>query len=350
MKRALAPLLSGALLLGVAYGGYRSYVQQSPRVTTLQGVIGSEKAEFFNDPEVIAALEKRGLKTVVDTAGSREIATRVLTGYDFAFPSGSAAAQQTARTGGKDARVTDIFYTPLAVATWEKLLPTLRQAGALSGETLNVTRLLDLAQGGQRWRDLPGSPYRSARTVLVSTTDPRTSSSAAAFLGVAAFVQNGEQVPAPGDIPALLPKLRPMFALQGYQDATTQGPFEDYLAIGMGKAPLVLVYEAQFITAGRAGRLSKGMRLVYPTPNTFTRHALVSLGEKGQRLAQALTEPELQVLAAKHGWRPLNPELFDQAMQNGKANAAAQDTGDAVDLPATPVLDALVQGVTGGTP
>ncbi|SMB84181.1 hypothetical protein [Deinococcus hopiensis] len=349
MKRALAPLLSAALLLGAVYGGYRSYVHNSPGVTVLKGVIGSEKAEFFADPDVIAALERRGLRVTAETAGSRDIATRALIGYDFAFPSGSAAAQQTARIAGKKAQVTEVFYTPLAVATWKKLMPTLGRAGALKGETLNVARLLSLAQNGKRWRDLTGSPYRSARTVLVSTTDPRTSSSAAAFLGVAAFTQNREQVPDARNVPGLLPKLRPLFALQGYQDATSQGPFEDYLAIGMGKAPLVLVYEAQFITAGRAGRLSSGMRLVYPTPNTYTRHALVSLSDGGQRLAQAMTEPELQVLAAKHGWRTLDPKVFTAAMQSGNTNTSAKDTGDAVDLPAAPVLDALVQGVTGGT-
>jgi len=348
MKRALAPLLSGVLLLGAAYGGYRSYVQQHPRVTVVKGLIGSEKAEFFADPGVMAALEKRGLKVTAETAGSRDIATRELKGYDFAFPSGSATAQQTARTAGQGARVTDIFYTPLAVATWETLLPTLKRAQLLEGQNLNVARLLDFSARGQRWRDLPGSPYRSARTVLVSTTDPKTSSSAAAFLGVAAFTQNGEQVPDQASVSALLPKLRPMFALQGYQDATSQGPFEDYLAIGMGKAPLVLVYEAQFITAGRAGRLNKGMRLVYPTPNTYTRHALVSLGERGQQLAQALTDPELQALAAQHGWRTLDPRVFAEAMKTARSDGVAPATGDAIDLPATPVLDALVRGVSGG--
>ncbi|UBV44676.1 hypothetical protein LAJ19_16050 (plasmid) [Deinococcus taeanensis] len=348
MKRTLAPLLSGALLLGAAYGGYRSYAQQHPRITVLKGLIGSEKADFFADPAVKAALKKRGLTVTVETAGSRDIAARTLSGYDFAFPSGSAAARQTALRAGQNAQVTDIFYTPLAVATWASLLPTLKRARVLDNQTLNVARLLDFSLRGQRWRDLPGSPFKSARTVLVSTTDPRTSSSAAAFLGVAAFTQNGEQVPDEHSVPALLPRLRPMFALQGYQDASSQGPFEDYLAIGMSKAPLVLVYEAQFITAGRARRLNSAMRLVALTPNTYTRHALVSLSDPGARLAQALTEPELQGLAAQHGWRTLDPRVFASAMNAAARGAVAASAGDAIDLPAAAVLDALVQGVSGG--
>ncbi|AJE68767.1 hypothetical protein SB89_07235 [Corynebacterium glutamicum] len=67
----------------------------SSNLTEVRAVIGSEKKEFFEDPEVIEAFADHGFEVNVDTAGSRRIATDVdLSPYDFAFPSSAPAAQK----------------------------------------------------------------------------------------------------------------------------------------------------------------------------------------------------------------------------------------------------------------
>ncbi len=60
--------------------------QGTSRVT---GLVGSEKAPFFEDERVQKALRRHGLEVTVQKAGSREIATSFdLSQYDFAFPAG----------------------------------------------------------------------------------------------------------------------------------------------------------------------------------------------------------------------------------------------------------------------
>src|SRR5258708_27134649 len=95
MSRILGLVLAAALAVGVVVAVVVSLSGNlSPRpLQTVQGVIGSEKQPFFQDPAVRAAFQRNGLDVKVDTAGSREMATTVdLSRYDFAFPAGVPAA------------------------------------------------------------------------------------------------------------------------------------------------------------------------------------------------------------------------------------------------------------------
>jgi hypothetical protein len=38
-----------------------------------------------------------------------------------------------------------------------------------------------------------------------------------------------------------------LFLRQGFQESSSAGPFEDDTTMGMGKAPLVMIYESQFL-------------------------------------------------------------------------------------------------------
>ena len=100
MRRGIGIGLAAVLAVGVvvaiivsAGGGGGDGKPTDQPVTVDRGVIGSEKAPFFADRRVRAEFRKHGLSVVVDTAGSRSIATTVdLSQYDFAFPSGVPAA------------------------------------------------------------------------------------------------------------------------------------------------------------------------------------------------------------------------------------------------------------------
>jgi hypothetical protein len=100
-----------------------------------------------------------------------------------------------------------------------------------------------------RWDRLPGNTsYPVRKNILVSTTDPRSSNSAAMYLSVAAYVANGDEVVRGATAERkVLPTLSELLVDQGYADNTTEGPFGDCLSLGMGKAPLVCAYEAQFV-------------------------------------------------------------------------------------------------------
>src|SRR5919108_1640409 len=118
MRRALGLVLAGILGIGViaaiAISIRGRATDAAVHLTTVKGVIGSEKQPFFADPDVVKAFHSHGLDVKVDTAGSRSIATTFnLTGYDFAFPAGVPAAEKIRR----DKKITTSyvpFYTPMA--------------------------------------------------------------------------------------------------------------------------------------------------------------------------------------------------------------------------------------------
>src|SRR5262249_3052641 len=138
-------------------------------------------------------------------------------------------------------------------------------------------------------------------------TDVRTSNSAAMYLSLASYVLNGQAVvQSQAEVDQVLPKASELFMRQGFQETSSAGPFEDYLALGMGKTPLLVAYESQFVTfmLSHPDRVSGDMVLIYPVPTVYSKHVLVPYNERGDRLGKALVEdPELQSLAHEFGFR-----------------------------------------------
>jgi hypothetical protein len=321
-------------------------------LTTVRGVIGSEKQAFFTDQRVVDAFARHGLKVEVDTAGSRQIATTVDLGkYAFAFPSSSPAAQKIQR----DRKVTTVytpFQSPMAIASFEPIVALLRangvvHKGAGDYDVLDVAKYLDLAKAGTRWDQLPGNTaYPARKNVLVTTTDPRESNSAAMYLSIVSFVANGNAVvSAPDQEAKVLPSVSKLFLDQGYTQNSTEGPFEDYLSAGMGKTPLALIYESQFVdrVVRGDGSIRPDMRMLYTAPTVYSKHTLVPLSGDGDKVGQLLaTDPELGKLAATFGFRTTDPKLF--AAVAAPAHAPA-DLVDAVEPPSFETLERLLDAV-----
>jgi hypothetical protein len=321
-------------------------------VTTVRGVIGSEKQPFFTDQRVVDAFARHGLKVEVDTAGSRQIATTVDLGkYAFAFPSSSPAAQKIQR----DRKVTTVytpFQSPMAIATFEPLVALLRangvvHKGAGDYDVLDVAKYLELAKAGTRWDQLPGNTaYPARKNVLVTTTDPRESNSAAMYLSIVSFVANGNAVVStPEQEAKVLPSVAKLFLDQGYTQNSTEGPFEDYLSAGMGKTPLALIYESQYV--GRVvrgdGSIRPDMRMLYTAPTVYSKHTLVPLSADGDKVGQLLAaDPELGRLAATFGFRTNDPKVFTDVAAPAHAPA---DLVDAVEPPSFETLERLLDAV-----
>ncbi|WP_370971167.1 hypothetical protein [Amycolatopsis sp. cg9] len=321
-------------------------------VATVRGVIGSEKQAFFTDQRVADAFARHGLKVEVDTAGSRQIATTVDLGkYAFAFPSSSPAAQKIQR----DRKVTTVytpFQSPMAVASFEPIVALLRangvvHQGAGDYDVLDIAKYLDLAKAGTRWDQLPGNTaYPARKNVLVTTTDPRESNSAAMYLSIVSFVANGNAVVStPGQEAAVLPSVAKLFLDQGYTQNSTEGPFEDYLSAGMGKTPLALIYESQFVdrVVRGDGSIRPDMRLLYTAPTVYSKHTMVPLTAGGDEVGRLLaTDPELGKLAATFGFRTTDPKLFAEVAAPAHVPA---DLVDAVEPPSFETLERLLDAV-----
>ncbi|TWP50778.1 hypothetical protein FKR81_19450 [Lentzea tibetensis] len=354
MKRtfgiALAVLLLAGVVTAIVLG--RGTGDEPARLTTVRGVIGSEKLAFFADQRVKDVFARNGLKVEVDPAGSRQIATAVeLDRYDFAFPSSAPAAERIQRDR-KAARTYAPFSSPMVIATFDPIVELLTKAGVVrqgSGyQVFDVQKYLELAAAGTRWDQLPGNTaYPARKNLLVTTTDPRDSNSAAMYLAITSFVANGGVVTTPDAEAKVLPAVSKLFLDQGFTQSSSEGPFEDYLSAGMGKSPLVLVYEAQFVdrVVRADATIRPDMKLLYPAPTVLSKHTLVPLKETGDKVGQLLsTDPELGRLAATFGFRTSDPKHFNEIVRD-KQVAVPQTIVDVVEPPAHETLERMLEAI-----
>ncbi|WP_227980903.1 three-helix bundle dimerization domain-containing protein [Nocardia spumae] len=321
-----------------------------PVPATAHGVVGSEKMGFFTDPRVVEALARNGIRLNVEPAGSRQIATTVdLGGYDFAFPSSSLAAERIQRQRGITAKYTP-FSSPMTVATFGPIADVLTRSGVLrpgAVPTFDMRRYLELTQQGTQWDRLDGNTgYPVRKNMLLSTTDPRTSNSAAMYLAVAAYVANEDAiVQGPAAENFVLSKVSRLFTKQGYTENSSEGPFAEYLTAGMGPTPMVWGYESQYVEAAVAGKLPANAVLAYPSPTVLSRHTLVPLNATGDRVGRLLsTDPELQRLAAEHGFRTADPAQFAKVTAEHHIPVSPAIV-DVVDTPTYDTLEHLLDGV-----
>lgn len=319
---ALLTVLVGAIGGGIWYSNgqlgeehaQRQLASQAQaRHVTLRGLIGSEKEAFFNDPRVRHALEAQGIGVTVEKAGSRTIVAQFdAARYDFGLPSGAPDAERL-RQVSKAKRVFNPFYTPMVIASWRPIADILVANGIVErqGELYYLTdlpRLLDLIQHGTRWRELKDSGrFSTSKSVLINSTDIRSSNSAAMYLALASYFGNGQQVvQSQADVERVLPVVAPLFLRQGFQEQSSSAPFEDYLALGMGKTPLLFAYESQLVEfwLRHPDRRKGDMVMIYPRPTVYSKHVLVPYTPAGERLGVVLeSDPALRALAHEYGFR-----------------------------------------------
>jgi hypothetical protein len=206
---------------------------------------------------------------------------------------------------------------------------------------------LESVENGVRWLDLENnSDYEVNKSILISSTDVRKSNSAAMYLALSSYVANDNNiVNNDNDIDKVMPLMEDLFLSQGYVEYSSEAPFENYLIMGIGKAPLVMIYEAQFLyqASSPAGSLNDDMVLMYPNPTIFSKHILIPLSEGGERLGELLqNDPELQRLAIEYGFRNVNTAYFQE--YKTKNNLAIPDAlVDIVEPPSYEVLERMIQ-------
>ncbi|MGW1639564.1 hypothetical protein [Streptomyces lavendulae] len=309
---ALAVLLIGGVIAVIVIGG------QGPDHTptkSVRGVIGSEKSEFFRDPDVTKALAAKGYTVKTETSGSWAMDQLDLKEYDFAFPSSSEPAQEIeAAAGVKGAQTTKPFFSPLVViarANAAKVLADnglVRTSGKNSG-TLLMGPYLKAAEEDRNWQQLTGANAFTelAGRVFIKTTDPATSNSGALFIAATSNVANsGTVVSDDAGIARTAPLLRKLISVQGALEPSTDDPFRAFIS-GSGE-PLILAYESQvasLLIQKQATGEAADMVVLYPDTTVNSPHTFVPISEKAKELGTLLaTDPKLRELAVRHGFRP----------------------------------------------
>ena len=323
---------------------------------SITGVIGSEKKAFFEDPRVKEVLAANGLEVKVETAGSRDIANTDLSKYDFAFPSSAPAAEKISEKVKPRTKYTP-FYSPMAIASYKPVMELLAKNGVASKNAqgvwhVNMQSYLKLVSDGRKWKELEGAAnlYNSPRSVLISSTDIRKSNSAAMYLALATFAMNND-FPLSTDVQVdkALPVASKLFLAQGYSESSSDDPFQNYLSQGMGAVPMVMIYESQFVgeAINESSRLTDQMVLAYPDPTVFSKHTMIPITDKADKLGTLLTtDPKLIELIADYGFRPSSsPAVFNKAVTESKV--AVENNFIAIaDAPSYQILESMLTKIT----
>lgn len=336
-------------------------VSQQQELTTVHGVIGSEKESLFADPEAKEIFARYGLDVQVTTSGSWAMAERAgIEQEDFASPSSEvAAAHLTDVHGDAVLSTTRPFYSPLAIATGSTVLDVLAANGLAEQRDgvwyLDMAAYLDAVANGRRWTDLAGSEaYPSSRNVMITSTDVRSSNSALMYLSLASYVLNGNAVVTSEDAARqqATTSLARLFLDQGYSQSSSAGPWESFLSKGPMNQPLTLIYESQYLEAqmNEPTRVTDEMRICYPDPTIFSDHVVVAFSEAGQRVQDVLdNDLDMARVIARHGFRVngANSGAFsEQISQAGLTGYAADGTFiDAAQAPSYEVADAMLQTI-----
>ena len=136
----------------------------------------------------------------------------------------------------------------------------------------------------------------------------------------------------------------PLFLGQGFSEYSSEGPFEDYLTIGVGKTPMVIIYEAQYLAraAAQDGSIDADRVLMYPEPTVLTKHTLVPLTPVGDQVGRLLVgDPELQRLAVRYGFRTADNVTLRNYLAERKV-AAPPDLVTIVEPPTYEALEHLI--------
>ncbi len=358
LRKAIGPVLAVLLLTGVVIAirysmRDRKKAELSAAHITVKILTGSEKEKFLSDAELAKVLDAEGIAITVQKAGSREIATRPdLKSFDVAYPAGAHAAVKIAQTTGSK-RTYATFYTPMAVASWKTLIPVLEKSGLVSRKDgayfiVDMGKLVGMMQKGTRWKDLPDNiAYSVGKSVLVTSTDVRKSNSGGMYLALAAYLANGSNVvDNEADADKVADSMVGLFSKQGFQESSSAGPFEDYTSMGIGKAPLVMIYEQQFLEYVLSHpHPNPDMVLLYPVPTVLSKHTLVALSDNGARFAQVMvSNPKISSIAQRYGFRTQDSaELF--AAVESKKLAIPHTIVDVIDPPSYDILEKLINRI-----
>ncbi|MFD5568306.1 substrate-binding domain-containing protein [Streptomyces cadmiisoli] len=313
MRRIAGIVLAVLLTIGVvaAVVAGRDTDDKGTATKTVRAVIGSEKAEFFTDPEVVDALAAEGYTVRTETSGSWAMEELDLEGYDFAFPSSNAPADALAEKYRVRQPLPRPFYSPLVVVAHRNAAEVLAAAGLAELDRpgsglLDMRAYLDAARDDRTWQQLDGAEKYGelSGTLYIATTDPQTSNSGALYLAAASYVDNGGRVVASGaDMDRTAPLLRKLVTVQGAQQSSSDGAFRDFVS-GAGN-PLVLVYESQVAALLTQGQGVDDLTVLYPDTTATSDHTVVPLTDEGRAIGHLLsTDPELRELAVRHGFRP----------------------------------------------
>jgi hypothetical protein len=279
---------------------------------TIKGIIGSEKSNFLNNPEVKKILlDKYQLTVDFKTSGSIEMVQGDTKDQDFLWPSNSIALELF-KTINSKVKSETIFNSPIVFYSWTPVVESLIKLGIVQKKdqiyyVVDMPRLAQMLEKGTKWSEI-GLPQIYGNLSIIST-DPVKSNSGNMFYALLSAMFNDGRVIDMDSVEKVLPKLDAYYSSLGYLEDGSAKLFKQFISAGMGDKPLIAGYESQiieFILENPSYRelISKQIVMMYPEPTVWSSHPLISLNQNSDRLILSLQDPLIQNIAwKKHGFR-----------------------------------------------
>lgn len=318
----------GAIVLLVAVGGGAAWwflgrsEQEGSNVglfgretVTLEGLIGSEKSLYLDNPGVKDLLKNRfGFVIDYTRVGSVEqVQTERIGTSSFLWPSSQVSLDLfKIWNPGRSHKAEVIFNTPIVIFSWDRVTDALVAQGIVQ-ETegayyiVDFPKLVALIQEEKTWVDIGLGQIFGKINVI--PTDPTLSNSGNLFAGLLANMLVGGEVAQESDLQTILPQIKRFFARQGFMEHSTGFLFEQFINKGMGSYPMIVGYENQLAEFSLQNpqvweRVKNRLRVLYPVPTVWSSHTLITLNAEAHPLIEALQSPEAQQIAwEKHGFR-----------------------------------------------
>ncbi|MFI2351640.1 hypothetical protein ACH492_32420 [Streptomyces sp. NPDC019443] len=318
----LAAVLTGVAVLAAS----GNVLLPFERVVTLEGKMAS-KRDFFEDEEVQRLLLKHHIRIHITSTGSRDLAIRDISSYDFVFPSGQPAGDLiTSQRAAKNqyVKVHRPFVSPIVLATYREYAETLRAAGIATAQrtsgkdqplyyVLDMHEFLESIDNKKRWNDIGIRGITNANRIRAQSPDVCVANSAGTYLALVAFTWRGKGDEVPDtDEEADRRAVAIKHLLE--QGLPASDVFRTYLSPeGKGIAPVVVAYEHQYLTyqvqyQAESKQLDSERVLLYPDSQFVTQPEFIALNKEGDRLGELIThDPELRQRAMELGFRILDP-------------------------------------------
>lgn len=286
---------------------------------TVSGFIGGEKEAFATNPKVVERLAD-GFDVALNArrAGSVEqVRDRGLLAQNpgFLWPASSILVDLAKRGGVKIKQDEVILNTPIVLYSWSPIAEALVASGIArklgnGSYTIDAKQLITALLAGKSWADFGVKPLFGK--MRLQSTDPTKSNSGFMFAGLAANILAGDIVDL-ATLKSVRADVGKLFSAMGYKSSSTGKMFDDYIAGGMGGAPMIVGYENQLVEWILADEkrwidltTNNDVQPVtlYMEPTVLSAHPLIALTDDAVKLIPALLDPEVQAIAwYQHGFR-----------------------------------------------
>lgn len=299
--------------------GSEQFAERNSAATTLNGFIGGEKEAFVNNPKVIARLAREfDIAMSARRAGSVEqVRDPAILAQNPAFlwPSSAVLVDVAKAASVKIKQDSVILNSPLVLYSWTPIADALVKQGTArkignGSYTIDAKRLITGLLAGESWKSLGvDALFGKAR---LQSTDPLKSNSGFMFAGLVANLLADDVIDA-ARLPTVQNDVDTLFKAMGYKSHSSGKLFDDYIAGGMGGAPMIVGYENQLVEWILADEkrwvdLTANNPVqpvtLYLEPTVLSSHPFIALNDPATKLIPALLDPEVQAIAwTEHGFR-----------------------------------------------